>query len=205
MHGMKWIFVGLGNPGGAYATTRHNAGRIVLDAFRLAHELPDWQKKKTYDALVSKGEVFGQEVLLIEPETYMNESGRSLVLLVKSANQAAQTVILHDDIDLPLGTWKLSFDRGSGGQKGVESIMAVIKTKAFIRVRIGILPTTPTGKPKKPKGEEAVVKFVLGKWKPEETEVLEKVSKEIVTAIETLLTEGLERTMNKHNKISSAL
>lgn len=200
MHGMKWIFVGLGNPGGEYAKTRHNAGRIVLEEFRSAQNFPDWEKKKTYDALVSKGDVLGQEVLLVEPETYMNESGRSLVSLIKSAKQAAQTVILHDDIDLPLGTWKLSFDRGSGGQKGVESIMAAIKTKAFIRVRIGILPTTPTGKPKKPKGEEAVVKFVLGKWKPEEAELLEKVSKEIIKALETLLTEGLERAMNKWNK-----
>lgn len=197
---MKWIFVGLGNPGGEYAKTRHNAGRVTLEAFRIAHDFPEWGYKKTYDALVSKGEVLLQEILLVEPETYMNESGRSLVSLVKSAKQAAQTVIFHDDIDLPLGTWKLSFDRGSGGQKGVESIMAVIKTKAFIRVRIGILPTTPTGKPKKPKGEDAVVKFVLGKWKPEETEVLEKVAKEVTTALDTLLSEGLERTMNKHNK-----
>jgi PTH1 family peptidyl-tRNA hydrolase len=198
--GMKWILVGLGNPGGEYTKTRHNAGRAVLEVFRLAHDLPEWAYKKTYDALIAKGEVLGQEVLLVEPETYMNESGRSLVSLVKSAKQATQTVIFHDDIDLPLGTWKLSFDRGSGGQKGVESIMASIKTKAFIRVRIGILPTTPTGKPKKPKGEEAVVKFVLGKWKPEEAEVLEKASKEIVAALDTLLTEGLERTMNKWNK-----
>jgi PTH1 family peptidyl-tRNA hydrolase len=197
---MKWVIVGLGNPGGEYAKTRHNAGRVALEVFRVVHDLPEWTCKKTYDALISKGEVLGQEVLLIEPETYMNESGRSLLSLVKSAKQATQTVIFHDDIDLPLGTWKLSFDRGSGGQKGVESIMAAIKTKAFIRVRIGVLPTTPTGKPRKPKGEEAVVKFVLGKWKPEETELLEKVSKEISAALETLLTEGLERAMNKWNK-----
>jgi PTH1 family peptidyl-tRNA hydrolase len=196
---MKWIIVGLGNPGGEYAHTRHNAGRIVLEEFRTAQNLPDWEKKKTYDALVSKGETFGREVLLIEPETFMNASGKSLLTLVKSKKQAAQLVVIHDDIDLPLGVWKLSFDRGSGGQKGVESIMAILKTKAFIRVRIGVLPTTPTGKPKKPKGGVAVEKFILGKFKEDEIAVLIKVSGEVAKGLETLLTEGLERAMNHWN------
>ena len=197
---MKWIFVGLGNPGGEYAATRHNAGRIVLEEFRAAHELSAWEKKKTYDALISKGEAAGAEVLLIEPETFMNESGRSLVPLVKSKKQAQQLVVIHDDIDLPLGTWKFSFNRGSGGQKGVESIMATLKTKAFIRIRIGVLPTTPTGKPKKPKGDDAVHKFILGKFKEEEMTVLKKNAKEVTKGIETLMKEGLEKAMGEWNR-----
>jgi len=108
---MKWIIVGLGNPGGEYAKTRHNAGRIVLDLFRESHDLPLWEMKKSYKALVSKGEVVGRDVLLLEPETYMNESGKSLTTLVKSKKQAAQLIVIHDDIDLPLGAWKLSFNR----------------------------------------------------------------------------------------------
>lgn len=196
---MKWVLVGLGNPGGEYANTRHNAGRIVLDAFRAAHDLPEWENKKIYKALTSKGEVLGKELLLLEPETYMNDSGKSLVSLVKSAKQAAQLVVVHDDIDLPLGVWKISFDRGSGGQKGVESIMTTLKTKAFIRVRVGVLQTTPTGKPKKPKGGEVVHKFILGKFKEEEMLGLKKVSKEIVSGIDTLLSEGLERAMSQFN------
>lgn len=196
---MKWIIVGLGNPGGEYAKTRHNAGRIVLEEFRNAESLPDWEKKKTYEALASKGEVLGQEVLLLEPETFMNASGKSLMTLVKSKKQAAQLVVIHDDIDLPLGVWKLSFDRGSGGQKGVESIMAILKTKAFIRIRIGVLPLTPTGKPRKPKGGAAVEKFILGKFKEDEIEALIKVGSDTVKGIQTLLTEGLERAMNHFN------
>jgi len=196
---MKWIIVGLGNPGGEYKNTRHNAGRLVLEEFRVAQNLPEREYKKTYQALVTKGEVAGKEVLLIEPETYMNDSGKSLVSLVKSKKQATQMVVIHDDIDLPLGTWKFSFNRGSGGQKGVESIAATLKTKEFIRVRVGILGTTPTGKPKKPKGGEAVVKFVLGKFKEDEMEVLKKVGKEISQALETVLTDGLDRAMNQWN------
>jgi PTH1 family peptidyl-tRNA hydrolase len=201
---MKWILVGLGNPGSEYENTRHNAGRIVLDALRNAYDLPDWEKKKTYTALISKGEILGKEVLLLEPETYMNSSGKSLVSLVKSPGragkkQAEQLVVLHDDIDLPIGTWRFSFNRGSGGQNGVESIMATLKTKAFIRVRIGVLQTTPGGKPRKPKSGEAVLKFILGKFKEEEMTELKKVSKEVAKGIEALLTDGLERAMNTYN------
>lgn len=196
---MKWIVVGLGNPGSEYAYTRHNAGRIVLDAFRRAHDLPEWENKKIYKALLSKGEVQGSELLLLLPETYMNDSGKSLVSLVKSKKQAGQLVVVHDDIDLPLGSWKISFDRGSGGQKGVESIMASLKTKAFIRVRVGVLSKTQGGKPKKPKGGEAVHKFILGKFKEEEMVELKKVSKEIAKGIDTLLCDGLDRAMNQWN------
>lgn len=196
---MKWIIVGLGNPGGEYEYTRHNAGRIVLDAFRTTHDFPEWENKKIYKALISKGEVLGNELLLLEPETYMNDSGKSLVSLVKSKKQAEQLVVIHDDIDLPLGSWKFSFDRGSGGQKGVESIMTVLKTKAFIRVRVGVLQKTPGGKPKKPKGGEAVHKFILGKFKEDEMAELKKVSKEIAKGLETLMKDGLDRAMGEWN------
>lgn len=196
---MKWIIVGLGNPGSEYEYTRHNAGRIVLDALRSLCDLPDWEKKKTYTALLSKGEIAGKEVLLLEPETYMNSSGKSLTSLVKSKKQAEQLVVLHDDIDLPIGMWKFSFNRGSGGQNGVESIMTTLKTKAFIRVRIGVLQTTPGGKPKKPKSGEAVLKFILGKFKEDEIAELKKVSKEVTKGIETLLTKGIDHAMNQFN------
>jgi PTH1 family peptidyl-tRNA hydrolase len=93
---MKWILVGLGNPGGAYAKTRHNAGRIVLEAFHEAHHFPEWEYKKSSDALISEGEVSALSALLIEPETFMNASGKSLKSLVKSKKQAAQLVVIHD-------------------------------------------------------------------------------------------------------------
>lgn len=101
---MRWIIVGLGNPGGEYAKTRHNAGRIVLEQFRKKFNFPEWEYKKTHDALASKGEIGGQEVLLLEPETFMNSSGKSLVTLVKSPEQVAQLIVIHDDADLPVGS-----------------------------------------------------------------------------------------------------
>ncbi|OGZ06935.1 MAG: hypothetical protein A2942_01210 [Candidatus Lloydbacteria bacterium RIFCSPLOWO2_01_FULL_50_20] len=196
---MKFIIVGLGNPGGEYGGTRHNTGRIVLEEFRVAHDLPDWEMKKPYNALVSKGDVTGGEVLLIEPETMMNNSGKSLSLLVKSKKQAEQLVVIYDDLDLPLGKWKFSFDRGSGGHRGIESIARSIKTKAFVRVRVGISPTSLFGKMKKPKGEDAVVKFILGKFTNSELVELRKMSKEISQALETLVRDGLDKAMGEFN------
>jgi PTH1 family peptidyl-tRNA hydrolase len=196
---MQWIFVGLGNPGGAYEGTRHNAGRFVMDHFASTIGASEWEYKKTYDAQVAKAIVDGVSLLMMKPETYMNDSGRSLLSLVKDPDQAARTVVLHDDIDLPLGTWRISFDRGHGGQRGVRSIIERLRTKAFIRVRIGVLPTGEDGKAIKPKGENEVVSFVLGKMRPEEKISLEKVSNDINHALHMILTEGVSRTMNEWN------
>src|SRR3990167_1729385 len=208
---MKWIIVGLGNPDGEYAGTRHNTGRIVLDEFRQAHDLPDWEEKKLYKALVSGGKVGKTDALLIEPETTMNNSGKSLLSLVKSKKQAEQFVVIHDDLDLPLGKWKFSFNRGSGGHKGIESIARTLKTKAFVRVRVGIAPLSLLGKMKKPKGDppaprgasrqagDAVVQFILGKFTNSELAELKKVSKEISRGLETLVAKGLDATMGEFN------
>jgi len=140
------------------------------------------------------------EVLLLEPETMMNNSGKSLLTLVKSKKQAEQLVIVYDDLDLPFGKWKFSFNRGSGGHKGIESIARALKTKAFVRVRVGIAPTSLFGKTKKPKGDDAVVKFILGKFTDGEIKELKKVSKEISQGLETLVTEGLNAAMGEWNK-----
>lgn len=192
---MKWIIVGLGNPGGEYAKTRHNAGRIVVERLRETREFSAWEYKKTYDALVSKGILAGKDTLLVLPETYMNESGRSLVKLVKSDAQAAQLIIVHDDADLPLGSWRFSFSRGAGGQKGVASIITALKTRAFIRVRIGIAPILAEGEAHIKAGD-----FVLGKFRASELAALEKRSEQITEAIEQLLTEGLELSRSKWKK-----
>lgn len=196
---MKWIIVGLGNPGGEYAVTRHNTGRIVLDAFHHAHHFPEWKLKNTYNALTSVGDIADSKILLLEPETYMNESGKSLVTLVKSKKQAMQLVVIHDEMDMPLGTWKISWNRNSGGHNGVESISTTLKTKEFIRVRVGIASVSENGIMKKPKGDEAVIKFVLGKFRDTESLILKKVSKEISNALPVLFSKGLGTAMNQFN------
>lgn len=196
---MKWIIAGLGNPGGEYMATRHNTGRLVLEEFREAYDLSGWEEKKSYKALASGGKVAKAEVLLLLPETMMNNSGKSLLSLVKSKKQAEQLVVIYDDLDLPVGKWKFSFNRGSGGHKGIESIVRAIKTKAFVRVRVGITPVSLLGKMKKPRGDDAVVKFILGKFSSSELAELKKVSKEISKGLETLLTHGREKAMGECN------
>ncbi len=188
---MKWIIVGLGNPGIEYAKTRHNAGRIVLEVFRKKYDFSEWEYKKTYDALVSKGEVGGSEVLLLEPETFMNDSGKSLLTLIKSRADATQLVVVHDDADLPLGAWRSARDRGAGGQKGVESIITTIKTRDFYRFRVGVAPDVVMGEPRKKAGD-----FVLEKFTTEELATIKSRSIGIAERMLFLITEGHEKFKN---------
>lgn len=174
-----YIVVGLGNPGNEYKDTRHNAGRLAVD-FLADKTLP--------------------EVKLVHLDTFMNESGKGVAKVVKSKKAAEKLVVIYDDIDLPLGTLRVSFDRGSGGHKGIESIEKTLGTREFVRFRVGIVPTTPTGKLKKPKGEEAVQKFILGEFKSTEKEILEKVFVRIEEAIKLLVSESLQKAMTVANE-----
>ncbi len=182
---MKWIIVGLGNPGAEYAKTRHNAGRIALEQLRKIYDFPQWEYKKTHDALVSCGEIAGQEVMLLEPETFMNNSGKSLATLVKSPDQAEQLTVLHDDADLPVGSWRSARDRGAGGQNGVVSIIATLKTRDFYRFRIGVSPEITAESPRRKAGD-----FVLEKFTVEELSVIKSRSIQIAERIEFLITHG---------------
>src|SRR3989344_7933078 len=111
---MKHLIVGLGNPGEKYEKTRHNAGRMALEYFRKERGLPEWDRDAKRDALVSKGEVGGISVELLLPETFMNNSGSSLKELrqpTTNNQQITNLIVVHDDIDLPIGTLKVSFNR----------------------------------------------------------------------------------------------
>ena len=136
--------------------------------------------------------------MLAEPQTFMNNSGASVKPLIKNKDEAASLVVIHDDVDLPLGTIKISHNRGSGGHRGVESIIKAIKTQDFIRIRIGVSGKTPSGKIKKPASEK-VVDFIIGNFKPSEQEELKKIIKRSKEIIVSLITDGLEKTMNQHN------
>lgn len=189
---MPYIFVGLGNPGEEYENTRHNTGRIMLEFFRKAHEFSEWEMEKPFQALVSEGKVGKEKIMLLEPETFMNKSGNSLKTLIKNPKAAEKLVVIHDDIDLPLGRIKMSWNRGAGGHRGVESIMKVLKTEAFIRVKIGISGETAKGVAKKPVGEEAVNKFILGKLKPAEEAEFKKMAKKVSESLDILLKSSRE-------------
>lgn len=195
---MKYI-IGLGNPGDEYVKSRHNTGRIILESFRKQNSLPDWEIDKKSKSLISKGEVEGEKVLLILPETFMNKSGISAGYFIKSKKSAENLIVVYDDIDLALGEIKISFNKGSGGHHGLESVAKAVKTKEFARIRVGISPATPKGKIKKPDGDKKVLDFILGKFRDTEEATLKKVAKSVGQAILILISEGRERAMNQFN------
>lgn len=196
---MALVIVGLGNSGKEYEKTRHNAGRMVVERFGAREGFPEFVFKKGANALVSDGVVAGEKVTLVLPETMMNRSGVSVSALVKSVSGARKLLVVHDELDMPLGTLKMVFGRNSGGHKGVESIMRAIKTKNFARLRVGISGSGKKHQAKKPRGEEKVVKHVIGKFKPAEDAVLKKVLKKSMDATHTFIVEGIEKATMQAN------
>lgn len=199
MNDMQYIIVGLGNPGEEYVNTRHNAGRMVVEAFRKKNDFPEWENDKSLKALISKASWGKDKVILIQPDNFMNVSGKSVAPLVKNSKDAERTIVVYDDLDLPLGGMKISFNRSSGGHKGVESIIKALKTRAFARLRIGVCPTTPSGKLKKPKGEDVLLDFIIGPFKKAEAEEMKKVIKKGSEALTLILDEGRDIATGKVN------
>lgn len=193
---MSYIIAGLGNPGEEYENTRHNTGRIMIEHFRKANDFPEWKEDKKNKALVSKE----GGVLLLEPNNFMNNSGKSVAPFVKTLKAAEKTIVIYDDIDLPLGVIKISFNRSSGGHNGLGSIIKSLKTQEFVRVRVGVSKMSAKGVAKKPKGEEAVLKFLLGAFKKDEMLELKKVAKRVNDALLSIMNEGREKAMGEFNR-----
>lgn len=196
---MTWIIVGLGNPGAEYEKTRHNAGRIAVERFAKDQEMGEWKEDKKANALIVRGVVAKKAVILVLPETFMNKSGAALTKFFKSVKAGEKLIVVQDDLDLPLGKLKMCFDRGSGGHKGIESIMRAIKTRCFWRIRIGVAPTTASGKIKKPVGEDVVSDFIVASFKPKEREEILSIAKRASGAIEMSIVETPVKAMNVFN------
>jgi len=196
---MTYIIVGLGNPGKEYEKTRHNVGRILIESFRKKNNLPEWENEKKKGFLISKGDIDEYKVALILPELFMNKSGVSIKSIITSKNKAEKLIVVHDDIDLGFLNHKISFGRGSAGHRGLESIIKAIGTKDFIRVRVGVSPTTPSGKIKKPKGEKRVLDFLMGDFSKKEMESIPKITNNVKKILETIVKEGRVSAMNIHN------
>ncbi|MDO8620382.1 MAG: aminoacyl-tRNA hydrolase [bacterium] len=203
---MQYFFVGLGNPGEDYQNSRHNTGAMVLDVFRKVQELPDWRLDKKRNALISEGSVAplrgskvkGQRsVALLLPQTFMNKSGDSVRGLVKTKKDAERLVVIHDDLDIPFGSYKISFNKSSGGHRGVESIIKAVKTQEFVRVRVGIASSASVVK--KSQDEKTVEKIILGTFSPAELTTLKKMSKNIAEGLTVLVTEGRDKAMSQYH------
>lgn len=173
------LVVGLGNPGVEYENTRHNAGRILVGLI----------EKKLSDS----------KIKFLLPDTFMNNSGKAVVPFIKTKKDLQNLIVIYDDIDLPLGKIKISFNRSSGGHNGLNSVIKALKSQEFVRIRIGIAPVTPLGKIKKPKGEKAIINFILGEFKKSELETLKKLSKKVAEAVEIIFTESKEKAMSLYN------
>ena len=177
------LVVGLGNPGSEYENTRHNSGRIVVGM--IEKKLGQENNK--------------QKIKFITPDTFMNNSGKVVAPLIKAKKDLKDLVVIHDDIDLPLGKMKISFNRSSGGHNGVGSVIKMLKSEEFLRIRIGISPATPKGVARKPKGEKAMLNFLLGKFKKSELETIKKLSKKVAEAVEIIFSEGKDKAMSLFN------
>lgn len=184
------LVVGLGNPGAQYSGTRHNVGAEVVEV--LAGRHGGRLRKSKELALTDEVHIGGQRVALAFPQTYMNLSGDSVRLLVKryGIDDPTRLVVVHDELDLPVGRLKLKLGGGLAGNNGLKSIKAHLKTDAFARVRIGI------GKPSSAqKGADHVLR---PPGRSERTE-LDVVVQEAADAVEMILSHGFEAAMNRYN------
>ncbi|MFC1789530.1 aminoacyl-tRNA hydrolase [Patescibacteria group bacterium] len=187
------IVLGLGNPGEKYQNTRHNVGFQTLDVLQKENNFPDFKLSRKFNSDITKGVLSGEKVILIKPRSFMNNSGKPAKYLMKFYDlQTSNLWIIHDDIDLPIGKFKIVKNRGSAGHKGVESIKNELKNNEFIRFRIGIQP-----KIGKPKSSES---FVLQSFDKSEKKSLKNVIKKTAEAVNFSLKENIEKAMNEFNK-----
>jgi len=193
---MKFI-VGLGNPGRIYAHNRHNIGFMCLNHLAKAYGIGF--DKKQGQARTGSGNIAGNKVVLARPQTYMNLSGESVSRLVnKFKVNPDDLLVIHDDLDLPLGKIRLRRGGGSGGHKGINSIISCLGSQDFYRIRVGIgRPDTVNGSAED--REPEIIDYVLSDFTPDEKKIIAKVIPEVTEAILCLLNEGLTVAMNKYN------
>ena len=191
------LLVGLGNPGTEYEKTRHNVGFMVLEEIARKNNCSFRESKKLFGRTCEYGSGI-EKTRLLMPNTYMNESGKS----VRSAKdwfdfQNNQLIVLVDDMDLPLGRLRIREKGGSGGHNGLKSTIQHLKTENFCRLRIGIGSPSPINHQRK----ALTVSHVLGRFNATEKDLVEDVLNELLLGLELLQTQGLERAANYLNSL----
>lgn len=183
------IVVGLGNPGNEYSATRHNVGFMAIDELARHWGISSWKKRN--QALVAEYRA-AEPVVLIKPQTYMNLSGVAVGELARWYKVAPEDVIvIFDDMDLPTGRLRLRMKGGSGGHRGIESLLTHLPNGNFARVRIGI---------DRPPTNWQVVDYVLSGFTPEEQPLLKEATTRAAEAVECIVKLGLSKAMNVYNK-----
>lgn len=185
------IIAGLGNPGTEYARTKHNVGFMFVDALAeaLGVSASEWQAK--FDVLVAPARIGTQKVLLVKPQTYMNESGRAIgPLLSWYKLEPEDLIVVHDDMDIPVGTIRIRKKGSAGGHNGIKSILAHVGDEHFARVRIGIGRPLPGW---------TVVNHVLAPFSDEGQQKIEDAIKYLEPAVECIVTDDVDVAMNRYN------
>lgn len=182
-----WVIVGLGNPGSRYSRTRHNVGFLVIDGIAEKYGL-DLKPKVQY--IIGKGSIEDDNIILLEPLTFMNRSGLAVRdVLRRSGIPTTNLIVVHDDIDMETGRLKIRKNGSSGGHKGIESIIQDIGTKEFIRVKLGV------GREKGIPVED----YVLSKFRKDEALLIKDAIIRAVDAIATIVKDGIDKAMNRFN------
>lgn len=182
-----WLVVGLGNPGREYANTRHNIGFVLTD--KLA---ADFKLNKKFQAEVAEIKTAGQKTILAKPQTFMNESGQAVQAIMNFYKiKPEHLIVAHDDLDIPLGQFKIQKNRSAAGHNGVQSIIDQLGTQGFIRLRLGIGAKRPT--------RQDGASFVLAKFDKEENKQLEEILVSATEAVKMIVKEGVEKAMTVFN------
>lgn len=182
-----YVIVGLGNPGKQYENTRHNIGFITLDYLADKHGIKI--NKIKHKALVGEGNISGQKVLLVKPQTYMNLSGQSVREVMSYYKvEDENLVVIYDDIDIPAGSVRIRKKGSAGTHNGMRSIVQDLQSDNFPRIRIGM-----------GRNKNELKDFVLGGFSKDEKELFEKAVAHSAEAIECFLKSGIDITMNRYN------
>lgn len=179
------LIVGLGNPGKDYKDTRHNVGFLVLDHYL---NTDDWKEK--FKALYHETRINGEKVLFVKPLTYMNLSGDAVIQFVNYFDiDLNDILVIHDDLDLMFGSYKLKKNSSAGGHNGIKSIINNLGSDNFARLKIGISHDKSID----------TKDYVLGNFSKSEKDKLMEMQKDFDKIIESFIIDGIERTMNIYN------
>lgn len=190
------LIMGLGNPGKAYVGNRHNVGFRCIDFLARGHGISLRQRKAR--SQLGVGMVLGTKVALAKPQTFMNLSGEAAAALKRRYRLRDECLlVVHDDLDLPLGRIRIRERGGAGGHRGVESVIDRLGSQDFPRLRVGI--ASLGGEDGSPRGEVDAIDHVLSDFTAEEMVTIRKVYADVGAAIECLLTGGIVAAMNKYN------
>ena len=185
-----WLVVGLGNPGRRYHGTRHNVGFRVVDGLAARWSVP--VAREAHHALVGEARRDGERVLLMKPQTYMNESGAAVGSVHRFYRiDPAHIVVIHDDVDLEVGRVRIRSAGRAGGNRGVASIIEVLGDPGFVRVKVGV---------GRPPGGPVPANYVLSVPPPNEAATLAEGEARAAEGVELLLVEGAARAMNRINQ-----